>query len=101
MAKQKSDAEDEKEGVLFLTKGSKYRISSLESRDHPLVTNGTFMGYTAIGHDEGICVQLDDTHKGDVGIMRVIPTHMIISIDVIQAAKPKEQKAPDTATMFG
>ena len=99
MAKQKSNAEDE--GVLFLTKGSKYRISSLESRDHPLVTNGTFMGYTAIGHDDGICVQLDDTHKGDAGIMRVIPTHMIICIDVIQAAKAKEQKAPDTATMFG
>jgi hypothetical protein len=99
MAKQKSAAEEE--GVLFLTKGSRYRISSLESRDHPLVTNGTFMGYTAIAHDEGICIQLDDTHKGDSGIMRVIPTHMIICIDVIQAAKAKEMKAPDTATMFG
>ncbi len=92
--------EDEEKPVV-MTKSSKYRIVSLESRDAPLVTHGTFMGYTAIGSTEGLCMRLDESHKESVGRMRIIPAHMIASIDIIKAAEPEKEKAKEQTTMFG
>ena len=87
---------DEKEdNGIVLTKGSTYTIKSLESRDNPLVTSGIFVGYTAIGHDEGMAMEMED------GKIRIIPTHTIISIDIIQAVEKEDKKRPDAGTMFG
>jgi len=93
-------AEKDKEAIV-LSVGSKYRIKSLEARDKPLVTSGIFLGYTAIGHDEGMCIELDALHEDKVGKVRVIPTHAIVSIDIIEAAGKEEKKLPDSGTMFG
>jgi hypothetical protein len=87
--------------AVVLSIGSKYRIKSLEARDKPLVTSGKFIGYTAIGHDEGMCIELDSTHEDKVGKIRVIPTHAIVSLDIIEAADKEEKKRPDDGTMFG
>jgi len=93
---------DEKEdnGVV-LTPGSRYRIKSLESRDKPLMTSGKFIGYTAIGHDEGMAMELDSTHEDESGHIRVVPTHTIVCIDIIEAAEKEDKKRPDSGTMFG
>lgn len=86
----------DREPALVLVKGSKYRIVSLETRDKPLVSHGTFKGYVVIGHDEGLCLELDESHKELEGRTRIIPTHMIIAIDVIEtAAKEEEAAKPD------
>ena len=90
----------EKDGVV-LTPGSRYRIKSLESRDNPLVTSGKFVGYTAIGHDEGMAMELDDTHDKERGKTRVVPTRAIVSIDIIEAVEKEDKKRPDSGTMFG
>lgn len=92
---------EKKDNGVVLTPGSRYRIKSLESRDNPLVTSGKFTGYTAIGHDEGMVMELDDTHKGDAGRFRVVPTHAIVSIDIIETAEEEDKKLPDSGTMFG
>jgi hypothetical protein len=89
------------EKPLVITKGSKYRVVSLESRDQPLVTHGTFLGYTAIGSNEGLCMKLDESHKESAGRMRIIPAHMVASIDVIKAAEPEKDKVKEPTTMFG
>ncbi len=81
----------EKEETFVLTKGSKYRVVSLETREKPLVTHGIFKGYAAIGHDEGICLELDESHKESAGRMRIVPTHMILAIDVIESAEKEEE----------
>jgi hypothetical protein len=86
---------------IMLTPGSTYRIKSLESRESPLITHGKFLGYTAIAHDEGVCVELDSSHKEFSGQVRVIPVHVIISIDIIKAAEKEEKSTPDSGTMFG
>ena len=88
------------EAAVVLTPGSKYRIKSLESRDNPLITHGTFLGYTAVGHDEGLCVELDSSHKEMAGRIRVIPIHVIIAIDILKAAEKEETDAPDSGAMF-
>jgi hypothetical protein len=91
----------EDDAGVMLTVGSKYRIKSLESRDSPLITHGKFLGYTAIAHDEGLCIELDSSHKEMAGRIRVIPVHVIIAIDILKAAEKEEKDAPDSGTMFG
>lgn len=90
------------EQAIVLSVGSRYRIKSLESRDKPLITSGKFLGYTAIAHDEGMCIELDSTHEDKVGKIRVIPTHTILSLDIVEAADGEEKKkSPDAGTMYG
>ncbi len=85
---------------IVLTEGSKYRVKSLEAKDKPMVTHGTFKGYTAIGSNEGICMELDESYKEAAGRLRVIPTHMILSIDVIKVKKEKDKKEERPSTYF-
>jgi hypothetical protein len=86
-----------------LTVGSKYRIRSLESRDNPLISQGVFKGYTAFAHEDAICMELDDSHKDDKGKIRVIPSHMVIALDVLSAAEDQTSKEKDqeTSVYFG
>ena len=96
MAKENEDTQSVK-----LTVGSQYRVKSLESRDAPLITHGKFLGYTSIGHDDGLCMELDDSHKDMKGRIRVIPMHMIICIDIIRAKDKEEEGERPTSAMFG
>ena len=86
-----------------MTIGSKYRIRSLESRDKPLITQGTFKGYTAFGHEDAVCMELDESHNEDAGRTRVIPGHMIMAIDVLSVAMETKsrEKDEDTSRYFG
>ena len=96
MAKEKEDTQSVK-----LTVGSQYRVKSLESRDAPLITHGKFLGYTSIGHDDGLCIELDDSHKDMTGRIRVIPMHMIVCIDIIKAKDKEEEVQKPSSSMFG
>lgn len=94
-------AKKDEKGIV-LTVGSQYRVKSLESKDRPLITHGKFVGYTPIGADDGLCIEMDESHKDLKGLIRVIPSHMIIAIDIIKAAESEEMvKETPTSTMFG
>ncbi|MBU4256316.1 MAG: hypothetical protein KKB04_03540 [Candidatus Thermoplasmatota archaeon] len=80
------------EKKIQLTAGSEYRITSMESRDKPLITKGIFKGYTMMGDIDSLCMELGASHKDAAGKIRVIPSHMIISIDIISAAKEEKKK---------
>jgi len=88
------------EESVSLTKGSRYRIESMETREKPLLTHGVFKGYATIGPDDAIVMELDESHKDMAGRIRLIPCHMIIAIDVIQAVE-EEKKAEKPQTMYG
>jgi len=79
-----------------LTVGSKYQILSLGSKDNPITSTGTFMGYTNIGNSDGICLELDKSHKKLKGKLRIIPSHIILTIDVISIASKDEDKDDET-----
>ncbi|MBS3748935.1 MAG: hypothetical protein KGY65_00865 [Candidatus Thermoplasmatota archaeon] len=84
-----------KKPELELTKGSEYKIYSLSSRNSTMESVGIFKGYTAIGSDEaGFLLQLNHTEEND-GIMRIIPLHAVLAIDVIKA-EPKDTDKEDT-----
>lgn len=91
-----------RDDALVLTPGSLYKVKSLESRDHPMETTGIFKGYAAVAHDTAIVMELDKTHGEEKGRLRLIPSHMIISIDVLKAEKEKDEKESEsTAVYFG
>jgi len=85
---------------IVLTKGSRYRITSMETRDKPLITHGVFKGYAAVGPDDGFCIELDASHAELAGRIRIIPCHMVISIDVVAQAEERTEKEKP-GTMYG
>jgi hypothetical protein len=77
--------------AVSLTNGSRYIITSLGNKDRAIITKGIFRGYTVVGNVDGVCIELDGSHKELKGKIRVLPSHMILSIDIIDAAQPKPQ----------
>lgn len=75
-----------------LTAGSKYIVTSLAGRDSTIKTHGIFRGFAAVGSGDGLVFEmLDGELKGK---LRVIPSHMILAIDVLEpvpAAPAKER----------
>jgi hypothetical protein len=76
-----------------LTEGSKYKIISIGARDSVIETEGTFKGFISIGVDEtGLLMDLSKSHGKMAGKIRIIPLHVILLIDVLDA---KENKIKD------
>ncbi|HKZ59352.1 MAG TPA: hypothetical protein VJ547_05835 [Candidatus Thermoplasmatota archaeon] len=82
---------------LTLTKGSKYRVESLESREKTIVSHGEFLGFTMMGNIDGIALRLDKSHADMAGKVRIIPSHMVVSLDVIEAKKEEPEKEKKTS----
>jgi len=78
-----------------LTEGSVYKITSLGGHDKPLESQGTFKGFINIGVDEtGLLIELDSSHGTMAGKIRVVPLHVILLVDVLDA-KENEKKEDD------
>lgn len=86
-----------KDEIRELTIGSIYQINSLGSKEAPITTTGKFIGFSAMGSGEGICIELDKSHKKLAGKIRMIPSHMILTLDIIKETKEKDK--PDDETM--
>ncbi len=88
--------------ALELTVGSHIRIKSLGSKDQPLISIGIFKGYTVVGSSDGICLKLDEIHKDLTGKIRIIPSHMVMALDILKAAESdKEEEKESTNRYFG
>lgn len=88
-------------GMVALTKGSRYRVESMETRDHTKVTKGIFRGYATIGPDDALVLELDESHQEMKGKLRLIPLHVVLSVDVLEQV-PGETPAPEKhGTMYG
>ncbi len=86
-----------KQGIMELKLGSKYQITSLGSKDAPIVSVGKFVGYSSMGNSDAICIELDKSHKNLSGKIRMIPSHMIMTLDILKV--PKEKDKPDKDTL--
>lgn len=80
-----------KETPVTLTMGSKYHVRSLASREIVVDTRGVFRGFVGIGTIDGIAMELDASHTDMAGKLRVIPSHMVVSIDIVEAAKSEDE----------
>jgi len=63
-------------------------------------SRGIFRGFAAIAHDTAIALELDESHGGEQGRLRLIPSQMIIAIDILKAEKQKEEKEPEGAPVY-
>jgi len=87
--------------AITLTKGSRYRIVSIETREKAMVSHGTFRGYATIGQDEAVNLELDESHQSQSGKTRLIPNHMILAVDIVDQVKETKEKAKVPEKMFG
>ena len=75
-----------------LTEGSIYKVTSLGTKDTVLETEGKFKGFISIGVDEtGLLMELSKSHGDFAGKIRIVPLHVILLIDVLDA-KENEKK---------
>ncbi|OGS63218.1 MAG: hypothetical protein A3K59_04060 [Euryarchaeota archaeon RBG_19FT_COMBO_69_17] len=88
-------------GIIALTKGSRYRIESMETRDRTKVTKGVFRGYAAIGPDDAIVIEMDESHTELKGKLRLIPVHVVLSVDVMEHVPEETPKSEKPHTMYG
>ena len=99
-------AKDEK---IKLTPGSRYRITSMMTRDEPLVTEGTFKGYTMVGNVDALVIDTsppgEAKKKGKAKakpseMLRLIPAQMIIAVDVLDQAEEKVEKEESPSSRY-
>ena len=84
-----------KEDKMEITVGSVYKITSLGARENVIETEGTFKGFISIGVDEtGLLMELSSTHGEMTGRIRIVPLHVILLIDILDA-KENEEKEDD------
>jgi hypothetical protein len=81
-----------KKPAIVLTSGSKVRVRSAGTRDEALVSTGLFRGLVSVGGDNSLAIELDDSVKEDKGRIRLIPLNAMLALDVLEAAKPEEEK---------
>src|SRR5438105_14523709 len=87
--------------IVSLTKGSRYRIESMETRERTKVTKGVFRGYATIGTDDAIVIELDDSPQELKGKLRLIPLHVALAADVLAHAPGAAPKVEKHGTMYG
>ena len=79
-----------------LIAGSRYEITSLGTRDNPIVSQGIFREYSGVGSLEAIVLELDEkSHKGHGGTHRLIPSHMVLTLDVLEQKDAQEEQAEE------
>ncbi len=86
-----------KKPAIALTNGSRIRIRSAGTRDDALVSTGLFRGLVSVGGDNSIAIELGEGTKEEKGLVRLIPLNAVLAIDVLEAAKPEEEKRADPA----
>lgn len=91
-----------KEKIIELVPGSKYIIYSIGSEKEIMETSGTFIGYSYISKDEGgICIKLDSSHGSKEGMTRIIPTGMILAIDIVKEKRVRKKEEKEPSHYFG
>ncbi|HEV2429449.1 MAG TPA: hypothetical protein VGV64_06375 [Thermoplasmata archaeon] len=86
-----------KKPSIVLTVGSKVSVRSAGSREEVLVSGGTFRGLVSIGGDSSIAIELETAQKSEKGRVRLIPINALLSLDVVEAVKPEEEKRTEPA----
>ena len=74
-----------------LVPGSKCVVYISTSHEEIAKTSGTFEGFVPVGEESSLCITLDENHGALAGKMRLIPTNMIVAIDIIEAAEEEEK----------
>ncbi|HTT15007.1 MAG TPA: hypothetical protein VMG81_04415 [Thermoplasmata archaeon] len=90
-----------KRPAVALTPGSKVRVRSAGPDDQALVSQGSFRGLVSIGGDNALAIELDGSDGDERGRVRLVPIPAVLAIDIVEAAKPEEEKRADPEPAAG
>ena len=84
--------EEKQKAPSKLTKGSHYRVVSKADQSSSITSEGEFLGYLQFGQDSGIMIQLESKDKSLNGTIRIIPSLVVLYIDVLSIKEEEEIK---------
>ncbi len=90
-----------KKPLLALTPGSRVRIRSAGPDDTALDSIGIFRGLVSIGGDNALGIELEGPPEEEKGRMRLVPVPALLAVDILEAAKPEEEKRADPSASAG
>ena len=90
-----------KKPAIALTAGSRVSIHSAGPDDQALVSVGIFRGLVSIGGDNAIAVELDGGGAEERGRIRLVPVPALLAVDILEAAKPEEEKRQEPSSASG
>jgi len=77
---------------ITLTPGSRVRVRSAGPDDTAIESVGTFRGLVSIGGDNIMAIELEPSGGSPAGQIRLVPIPALLAIDIIEVAKPEEEK---------
>ncbi|HKN06249.1 MAG TPA: hypothetical protein VJ021_01410 [Thermoplasmata archaeon] len=81
-----------KRPAISLTPGSRVTVRSAGTENAAIVSTGTFRGLVSISGDNALAIELDGSGGEEKGRIRIVPVPAILAIDIVEAAKPDEEK---------
>jgi len=81
-----------KRPAIALTPGSRITVRSAGTEKDSIVSTGTFRGLVSISGDNALAIELDGSGGEEKGRVRIVPIPAILAIDILEAAKPDEEK---------
>jgi hypothetical protein len=90
-----SDPPAAKRPPIALVPGSRVRVRSAGPDEKAIDSTGTFRGLVSIGGDNTLALELDGTGGDEKGRIRLVPVPALLAVDILEAAKPEEEKRAD------
>ena len=91
---------NEDEETVQFTEESLCMVHSLGDRNNMIASRGIFKGYTRFGSGEALAIELDDSYGELAGKIRLIPSHVILSLDLLEIADEKETEKESHPTGY-
>ncbi|MGA8543209.1 MAG: hypothetical protein WB947_06720 [Thermoplasmata archaeon] len=86
---------------ITFTLGSRVRVRSAGPDDTAIVSTGTFRGLVSIGGDNILAIELDGGDGEEAGRIRLVPIPALLAIDILEVAKPEEEKRAEPSQSPG
>jgi len=90
-----SDSAPTKRPPIVLVPGSHVRVRSAGPDDQAIDSTGLFRGLVSIGGDNTLAIELDGSGGDEKGRIRLVPVPALLAVDILEAAKPEEEKRSD------
>ena len=87
-----------KRPTIGLTPGSRVHLRSAGPDDEAIVSTGVFRGLVSIGGDNALAIELEGADGDEKGRVRLVPIPALLAIDILEAAKPEEEKRSESTS---
>ena len=81
-----------KRPAIALTTGSRVRVRSAGPDETAILSSGIFRGLVSIGGDNALAIELEGPEADEKGRVRLVPVPAVLAIDILESAKPEEEK---------